>query len=95
MSAESFKYQMVSIGSMNTQINIRLPNTFLKKTMKYVERHGYVSIQELIKDTLREVVYEDDLKLSKETIKAIEESKKQIARGQYVTHKEAKARLGL
>lgn len=95
MSAESFKYQMVSIGSMNTQINLRLPNDFLKKAIRYAEKRGFSSIQELIKETLREVVYEDDLKLSKETIKAIEESKKQIARGQYVTHKEAKARLGL
>ena len=57
---------MVSIGSMNTQINIRLPDNLLDIAKVYAEKNGYGNVQEFIKETLRERLFEPDL--SKEEI---------------------------
>ncbi len=61
---ESFKYQMVSNGSMNGQINVRLPENLLSEAKKYAEKNGYVNVQELVKESLREKIHAE--KLTKE-----------------------------
>ena len=49
---------------MNTQINLRLPEKVLTSAASYAERHGYSTIQEFIKETLREKLFEEP-KISK------------------------------
>lgn len=49
---------------MNTQINLRLPKNLLTSANSYAEKYGYTTIQELIKETLREKLFEEP-KISK------------------------------
>ncbi len=58
---KTFKYQMVSIGSMNTQINLRLPEKLLISAKKYAETNGFGTLQEFIKEILRERLFEEKL----------------------------------
>jgi metal-responsive CopG/Arc/MetJ family transcriptional regulator len=64
---------------MNTQINLRLTDTLLKVAQNYADKNGYSNVQELVKETLREKLFEEE-KLSKKEIilvkKIVEESKK-------------------
>ncbi len=76
---ETFIYQMVSIGSMNSQINIRLPEKMLVSAQNYANKHGFNSIQELIKETMREKIFEEETISKKEIMlvkKLIEVSEK-------------------
>ncbi|MEK6892313.1 MAG: ribbon-helix-helix domain-containing protein [Nanoarchaeota archaeon] len=43
---------------MNTQINLRLPEKVLVSAKSYVEEHGFNSIQEFIKEAIREKLFE-------------------------------------
>ena len=52
---------MVSIDNMNTQINIRLPDKMLNSAKSYAEIHGFGTVQEFIKETLREKLFEKDI----------------------------------
>jgi len=52
---------MVSIGSMNTQINLRLPETMLISVQDYVQKHGFNTIQDFIKELIREKLFEEPL----------------------------------
>lgn len=54
-----FIYRMVSIGIMNTQINIRMPQKILSSAMSYSEEHGFGSVQEFIKETIREKLFDE------------------------------------
>ncbi len=63
---------------MNTQINVRLPETLLTTAKNYADKYGFGTVQELIKETLREKVYmqgvtKKELALIKNFIKAAEE----------------------
>ena len=49
---------MVSIDTMNTQINLRLPGKLLVSAKEYAQEHGYGTIQDFIKETLREKVFD-------------------------------------
>jgi hypothetical protein len=71
---------LVSIGiTMNTQINLRLPETLLGNAKKYAEKHGFSNVQELMKETLREKLFgeqlitKEELMLVKRLAKATEE----------------------
>ncbi|MDP3727851.1 MAG: ribbon-helix-helix domain-containing protein [bacterium] len=44
---------------MNTQINLRLPEKMIHSANTYVEKHGYGTIQEFIKETVREKLFEE------------------------------------
>ncbi|MFW6233355.1 MAG: ribbon-helix-helix domain-containing protein [Nanoarchaeota archaeon] len=46
---------------MNTQINLRLSPEFIKKANKQAKLKGFSSLQEFIKDALREKVYPEEL----------------------------------
>ena len=56
--SERFIYQTVSIDTMNTQINLRLPEKMLLSAKSYTERYGFNSLQEFIKETIREKLFE-------------------------------------
>jgi len=70
-STTTLKYQIVSFGIMNTQINLRLPDLFLKKAISYAEKNGYSNVQELIKETLREKLF-DDTNISAKELQLVE-----------------------
>jgi hypothetical protein len=64
---ETFIYQLVSIGSMNQQINIRLPEELLVSARSYAKKHGFGTIQSFITETVREKVF-DELELSQKEL---------------------------
>lgn len=43
---------------MTTQINIRVSEDFLQDAKNYAKNHGYLNIQEFIRDAAREKIYE-------------------------------------
>jgi len=43
---------------MTTQINIRVSEDFLDDARNYARNHGYLNIQEFIRDAAREKIYE-------------------------------------
>lgn len=45
---------------MNTQVSLQLPNTMFRKAKKYAESHGFVTVQEFIREILREKLFEDE-----------------------------------
>lgn len=55
---ESFKYQKVSIDTMNTQINLRMPDKLLVEAKQYAETNGFGTVQEFIKEVVREKIFE-------------------------------------
>ena len=64
---------------MNTQINVRLPNELLSHSKEYIKKNGFGTIQELIKESLREKISEKPLITNEEAIlvkKLIEVTKK-------------------
>jgi hypothetical protein len=58
---------MVSIGIMNTQINLRMPKKLLSSVKSYSDEHGYGSVQDFIKETVREKLF-DEPEISKEEL---------------------------
>lgn len=46
---------------MNAQINVRMSENLLKASKKYSEKHGYANIQDFIRETVREKVFEEAL----------------------------------
>ena len=58
---------MVSIDTLNTQINLRLPKKVLTSAQTYAEEHGFNSIQEFIKEAIREKLFEK-LEISKQEL---------------------------
>lgn len=86
---ERLKYKMVSIGIMNEQINLRLPKKVLVTARAYSEKHGYASLQEFIKETVREKLFEEaEMRLVRKL--ALLSEKK----GLYGTEKELFRKLG-
>ncbi len=53
---------------MNTQINLRLPEKMLITAQIYSKENGYSTIQEFIKETLREKLFEDNTITKKELV---------------------------
>ncbi|MGM5481518.1 MAG: ribbon-helix-helix domain-containing protein [Nanobdellota archaeon] len=45
---------------MSTQISLKLPDKLLQEARTYVEEHGYTTLQELIREVLREKLFEDE-----------------------------------
>ena len=50
---------MVSIGIMNTQINLRLEDNLLESAKTYSQLHGYGNVQEFIKETIRQKIFDE------------------------------------
>jgi len=66
MGNETFKYQMVSSGIMGEQINVRLSEQMLVSAKNYVKANGFDNVQELIKEALREKLFESQSLSNKE-----------------------------
>ena len=72
---QSYKYSKIPIDTMNRQINLRLPRELLKKAEQYAKEKGYGSIQEFIKETIREKLFppeeltEEEMRIVKRIIK--------------------------
>jgi len=70
---------MVSIDIMNTQINVRLPEKMLVSAQTYIEKYGFNTIQDFIKELMREKLFEEP-KITKQELtlvkKLIEVSEK-------------------
>ncbi|HLC19741.1 MAG TPA: hypothetical protein VJK72_02400 [Candidatus Nanoarchaeia archaeon] len=49
-----------------TQINVRLPEKLLSSATRYAENHGFSNVQELIKNTLRQKLFEEPLVTAEE-----------------------------
>lgn len=76
------------------KINVRVPESLLKRIDEEWERRGYSSKSEAIRDALRDWV-NPPATLSEETLADLEESREQAERGETVSAKEARERLGL
>lgn len=76
------------------KINVRVPETLLEEIDAEWERRGYSSKSEAIRDALRSWV-NPPVTLSEETLDDLEESRKQIERGETYTPDEVRDRLGL
>ena len=61
---------MVSIDTMNTQINLRLPENLLTSVRSYSEEHGYGSVQDFIKETIREKLF-DEQEITKKELEMV------------------------
>jgi hypothetical protein len=66
---------------MNTQINIRLPGKLLTSARSYAEEHGFGTLQDFLKETVREKLFDQaeiskaELALVKRLVKASESKK--------------------
>jgi metal-responsive CopG/Arc/MetJ family transcriptional regulator len=74
---------------VNTQINVRMPQKLLQQAKLYSEKNGFGSIQEFIKETIREKVFEKSV-----TKKELELIKKLISVAEYGSEKELFDKLG-
>jgi len=46
----------------NSQINLKLPSKLVMVAEEYAEYHGYSNVQELIRDSLRQKVFSDEIR---------------------------------
>ena len=53
---------------MNTQINLRMPDELLEQSIEYAKKNGFGNVQELIKESLREKVFEQPMITKEELI---------------------------
>jgi len=66
---------------MNSQINLRLPNKLLNSAKSYSTEHGFGSIQEFIKETIREKLFDmpeisnNELSMIKKLVEVSEKKK--------------------
>jgi len=44
---------------MNNQINLRLSDKILKSAQSYSEEHGFTTVQEFIKEAIREKLFDE------------------------------------
>ncbi|MBW2967046.1 ribbon-helix-helix domain-containing protein [Candidatus Woesearchaeota archaeon] len=44
---------------MNTQINLRMPENLLDSAKSYAEEHGFGTVQDFIKETVREKLFDE------------------------------------
>lgn len=55
---KNLKYHLVSIDIMNKQINLRLPEQLINSAKNYANKYGFGTVQELIKEVLREKLFD-------------------------------------
>ena len=66
---------------MNTQINLRMPQKLLNLVRTYSDEHGFGSVQDFIKETIREKLFdepeisEQELALVKKLVEVSEKKK--------------------
>ena len=70
---------------MNTQINIRLSKNILLASKKYAKKQGFSTIQEFIKETIREKLFgkeitEEEYFLIKKLVQATKEKSELVSK---------------
>ena len=61
---------------MNSQINIRMPANLLSRAQEYAEKNGFRTLQDFVRETIREKIYEEprisakELELVKKLVQA-------------------------
>ena len=55
---------------MNTQINLRLPEKLITSVKSYSDEHGYGSVQDFIKETIREKLF-DEPEITREELELV------------------------
>lgn len=79
-----------------SNVNVKLPNGLERDMNKYIEDMGHhMNPSELVRDALREYLEERQSQLSAETLERIEQSKRELARGEGLTIQEVREDLGL
>lgn len=63
---KTYIYQKIPKDIMHTQVNIRMTDELLHKAQAKAKKRGFGSVQEFIRDLVREDVYEYDDSLTKE-----------------------------
>lgn len=82
---------------MATQINLKMQDDFYELAKKYADKKGYLSIQELVRDALRDKIY-DNLDLSDEYKKVLESKEANTFLSEKETkdfHNKLKKKVGL
>jgi hypothetical protein len=82
---------------MTTQINLKFQDGFFELAKEYADSRGYMSIQELVRDALREKIY-DDLEIReeyKEILKGEEANTFYTQEESEKFHEELKKRAGM
>ena len=69
---------------MASQINLRFNDDFLKRAKTHAKLHGFLNVQEFIRETVREKLY-DDVELNKEYIQRLHSKEAQT----FVSEEEA------
>lgn len=69
---------------MASQINLRFDDDFLKRAKTHAKLHGFLNVQEFIRETVREKLY-DDVELNKEYIQRLHSKEAQT----FVSEEEA------
>jgi Arc/MetJ-type ribon-helix-helix transcriptional regulator len=89
----NFKYQLILLGIMATQINVRLPDSLLSSARSYAEERGYGNLQDFIKETIREKLFEEPT-ISKEELQLVKKLAKVSEKNNlFGTEKELFAKL--
>lgn len=81
-------------GNQMVEMTVRVPESLLERIDEEWAQRGYSSKPDAIRDALRDWV-EPPVRLSEETLGDLEESRKQIERGETIPFKEACERLGI
>lgn len=89
----ALKYQNIPDGTMNTQISIRLPKPMLTKARQTAKQEGYGSVQDFIRETVREKLFDDDVLTPKELELVQRLAKVTEERGDYVSEEELREAL--
>ena len=78
---------------MTVQINMKFQENFFELAKEYAERKGYMSVQELVRDALREKIFDTTLTGKEEELltRSYENEKK----GKLISSDDLKSELGL
>ncbi len=90
---ERFNYQKIPIDTMSSQINIRMPDKLLTAARDYADSHGYGTVQEFIKETVRERLFDDLDRVTPEEARLLEILEEESERQGYRSRKELFAAL--
>ena len=53
---------MVEVDSKNEQVNLKIPKKLKNWAEEYANSHGYTNVQELIRDSLRDKVFSEEIR---------------------------------
>lgn len=79
-----------------SNVNVKLPDGLERDMTEYIEGTGHhMNTSELVRDALREYLEERQARLSAETLERIEQSKRELERGEGLSIEEVREDLGL